>query len=147
MEAETDVRCILIGTIYKEMKLKPNILEELTSEAVTDGVQHVPSSRFQSVAEPAPFSDLLSYALQWFEAAISSAMVTTPSLRMKVGESRSRFQTSLQRYGPVVDARGAAFAVRCWEKECQWGKLGLMKIVVCDNRGWKRCKFRSWSRV
>ncbi len=32
LEAETGVRCILVGTIYKDMKLKPNILEELNRE-------------------------------------------------------------------------------------------------------------------
>ncbi len=32
LEAETGVRCILVGTLYKEMKLKPNILEELNRE-------------------------------------------------------------------------------------------------------------------
>jgi hypothetical protein len=32
LEAENGVRCILVGTLYKEMKLKPNILEELNRE-------------------------------------------------------------------------------------------------------------------
>jgi DNA polymerase delta subunit 2 len=32
LDAEIGVRCIMVGTLYKEMKLKPNILDELNGE-------------------------------------------------------------------------------------------------------------------